>query len=229
MRQPPLSVSDWKAAWTRLQAASGLASELFGKSIRDLELNFRFETEVLSTLVRSADTRRKDIADLADLFFSVAADPAHVVRIDASELLERLGWTTRVSLRNVHVFPVPAAYRPNERALDGLLNAMSRFSQGYLAVVAPAGMGKSSLLSATALPVDRTVSYYAFTPDSPDPSTGRGNRRTFSTTLSPLPRSCRAPHLRRHRSSRPARKQVIDFCISSRQPATIGQSTADVR
>jgi len=172
-------LAEWQEAWHKLGMASGLEEEQFWAFAADLYLNLGVADDPFPELSRTPKADRRDRDDLASLYLATVADPAHVVTISAAHLLERLGWADRLAFRNRHSFPVSKAYRPNETAVGALLGAIQHSAGGYLAVLGPAGAGKSSLLAATALPADRVIHYYAYVPDAPDPSTGRGESDNF--------------------------------------------------
>jgi len=172
-------VEEWKEAWETLRSASGLDEAPFWEFISDFDLNLAVGADAFPELSRATPAHRNDVAELADFLFGCVADPAHIVRLTQAELLEQLGWTRRLTFRSQHIFPVSTAYQPNQAAVDDLLRVIETNAGGYLALAAPAGAGKSSLLTATTLPARRTVYYYAYTPASPDPSTGRGESENF--------------------------------------------------
>lgn len=171
--------AEWKEVWARFKTAIQLQGPLFWEFVADFELKLGVPEYAFSAAARTTAQRQRDLAHVADVLFDLVADPEHIVRLTRAELIEKLGWQRRLSVRNRHVFPVPSAYEPNRAAVSMMTNAIDSHAGGYLAVVAPAGAGKSTLLTATELPATRIVYYYAFTPISPDPSTGRGESENF--------------------------------------------------
>jgi hypothetical protein len=171
--------TEWDEAWAKLLSACGLEEQDFWAFVADFDLNLGVADNAFTERGRSTPKQLRDLAHLAAVLFDIVADPERIVRLTRAELIEKLGWTRRLSYRNRHVFPVPSAYEPNEVAVSSLLAAIESHSGGYLGLVAAAGAGKSTLLTATELPAKRAVHYYAFTPEAPDPSTGRGESENF--------------------------------------------------
>src|SRR5439155_9555865 len=122
-----------------------------------------------------------DENDVRDLLIEVPADPEGVVRLDRAELLRRLRWEQRMSLRSRHEFPVEEqAYEPIVQTVDELNEKLEHLDQGYLAVLGSPGSGKSTLVTTVLRTrAERFVPYYAYVPDSPSPLTTRGESANF--------------------------------------------------
>lgn len=172
-------VAAWSDAWAALLASSGLTEDQFPSFLRDFE--FAFVPLDQSELVSTRDSA--DLSHLAGVLQSVVVDPARPVELTRSDLMHRLGWAERLKYQNPHRFPVPETYTANNAARTALEHALERHTNGYLALVGPAGSGKSTLVQSLAVP-GRLVRYYAFVPDAPDPFSGRGEAQSFMHDLS---------------------------------------------
>lgn len=172
-------VVEWETVWNELISVTGLDRAEFANFLRDFA--FTFVPLDMPALVAGADDG--DLEHLAATLQALVADPRRPVELDRSELLHRLGWTQRVRYRNPHRFPVPATYTANGAAKSALERKLDEQLQGYLALVGPAGSGKSTLIESLAVS-GQTIRYYAFVPDAPDPLSGRGEASSFLHDLS---------------------------------------------
>ncbi|MHA1167381.1 MAG: AAA family ATPase [Candidatus Hodarchaeales archaeon] len=161
----------WEPVWKELQNKSGLISEDFEKFVLDCSFDFQRQVSELND----------DVKTIADLLFDTSASPERIVELSKSELIGRLGWGRRYSTWNVHEFPEPQyTYQPLQSTIDDLLSCLEKLPGGYIGVFGSPGSGKSTLLTQTLrkLPV-RLVRYYAYVPDSQDPSAVRGESISF--------------------------------------------------
>jgi tetratricopeptide (TPR) repeat protein len=162
---------EWAVVWKQLRVASGLSVDRFTAFLQDCSLDFQTSQpdETLDTLA------------LCERLFAVAADAERVVELSREELLRRMGWTDRYEYRSKHRFPAPSfLYRPIQSTVDEVNTALTKLPGGYIGVFGPPGSGKSTLLSQTlrSLPI-RFIPYYAYIPESQDPSTLRGESANF--------------------------------------------------
>ncbi|MCR0981852.1 P-loop domain-containing protein [Roseomonas populi] len=83
------------------------------------------------------------------------------------ELVQKLGWQSRLSQRNSHVFPVPEDFQENDPTTDALIKGINENVSGYLSLLGPPGTGKSTLLQRAIFSnADFSVSrYLAFVPN----------------------------------------------------------------
>lgn len=175
-------VEQWSVAWDALRTATALDQDDFVAFVRDLSIYFAPPGD--DPLLRhDLDPADSELAMLAWTLQAIVADPARPVQLSRQELLDRLGWSDRLSYRNPHRFPVPNVYAANEAARSDLEARLANLPSGYVALVGPAGSGKSTLLASLNLP-GRVARYYAFVPDSPDPLSGRGEADSFLHDLS---------------------------------------------
>jgi hypothetical protein len=84
-----------------------------------------------------------------------------------SELVQKLGWRSKLSQRNFHDFPVPDDFQDNITTQDELIAAIKDHASGYISLLGPPGTGKSTLLQRALFSnVDYGVArYLAFVPD----------------------------------------------------------------
>ncbi len=160
----------WNPVWKAIQDVTDLPAEDFICFVLDCSLNFK------TNLPQELD----DIKAISDLLFSTAASPERQIKLSRSELIRTLGWRQRYSTWNVHEFPGPKLYCPIKNTVENLKTAINNLQGGYIGVFGSPGSGKSTLLTQTlrALPI-RLIRYYAFVPDSQDPSAVRGESISF--------------------------------------------------
>lgn len=165
------SDGSWGEVWKAIQAAGNLSPDELPGFVIDCSLDF--------SATRPVD--EADLLSIADLLFATAAGGERVIELSRESLLQRLGWTHRYVYRNNHEFPTPVfLYQPIRHTVEGLENALSALSGGYLGVFGSPGSGKSTLLTQTlrSLPL-RLVRYYAYVPEAQDPSVLRGESTNF--------------------------------------------------
>jgi hypothetical protein len=171
----------WRTAWKGLVAASGLNDAKFLQFVRDCRLEFGTGIYVPERGRSLEDARfDKDVREVTEKIIETVADPQHIVRLTREELIDRLGWRSRVDMHNIHVFPVDEQiYEPIEVSEKKLLKALDDTRQGYIAVLGPPGSGKSTLLTQTLLYYPhRVVRYFAYVPVDPGSSI-RGESLNF--------------------------------------------------
>ncbi len=172
-------VTSWSDTWSNIKDASGLTENEFADFLRDFDLAFIPLDH--SDLLPPRTV--KDQNHLAAIFQQIVVDPARIVQLDRSQLMARLGWSTRTRYQNPHRFPVPDTYTANSAARSALEAAIASHSHGYLALIGPPGSGKSTLVEKVSV-TGRLIRYYAFVPDAPDPLSGRGEAQSFLHDLS---------------------------------------------
>jgi hypothetical protein len=162
---------NWEAVWESLRQVSGLSGDEFLIFVQNCSLDFQSVAPI-------ADA---DIRELADLLFDTAAGAERRIEINQNELLQKLGWQSRYTYRNVHEFPVPQfLYRPIQSTVEVIEAALASLPSGYIGIFGSPGSGKSTLLTQTlrALPI-RLIRYYAYVPDTQDLSILRGESVNF--------------------------------------------------
>lgn len=171
----------WRVAWAKLVDASGLDEAAFLLFLKDCKLEFGERLQGAESGQLQEDARfDKDVREVTEKIIEAVADPQHIVKLTRKELIDRLGWGSRVEMHNIHAFPVDElVYEPIETSQTKLLNALDDLNQGYIAVLGPPGSGKSTLLTQTLLYYPhRVVRYYAYVPADAGPSM-RGESLNF--------------------------------------------------
>ena len=161
----------WEPVWKEIQGITKLSLEDFKQFVRDCSLDFQ----------TSIPDETEDIILISNLLFSTAASPERIIELTRGELVSRLGWRQRYTTWNTHEFPEPKyIYRPIKNSVDKLMSRLDELKGGYIGVFGPPGSGKSTLLTQTlrTLPA-RLIRYYAYVPDSQDPSAVRGESINF--------------------------------------------------
>nr|WP_009473028.1 hypothetical protein [Rhodococcus sp. JVH1]EJJ01628.1 hypothetical protein JVH1_0775 [Rhodococcus sp. JVH1] len=170
-------VEQWAPVWTALRDLTGLTDDEFVSFVGDFEM--KFGLQLGDPLMRpDQDPSEGEVGHLAQTLQNIVRDPAQPTHLTRDDLMHRLGWSERLRYRHPHQFPVPAVYTTNEAARTGVESLLNRLTGGYIALVGPAGSGKSSLL--TNLRFDGHLArYYAFVPDAPDPLSSRGEADSY--------------------------------------------------
>lgn len=112
---------------------------------------------------------------------SVVADKRQIVQLSRDELLDRLGWRQRLQFRSRHEFPPTAIpYEEITGTAAELFHALLVNTGGYVILLGTPGSGKSTLLSnALRYRPERVVRYYAYVPETLEPSSTRGEAINF--------------------------------------------------
>lgn len=170
-------VDQWAPVWTALREFTNLSDDDFVGFVGDFEM--RFVLQLDNPLVRpDHDPTDGEIGHLAQTLQNIVRDQAQPVHLTRDQLMDRLQWSERLRYRHPHQFPVPAVYTTNKAARTGLESLLNRLSGGYIALVGPAGSGKSSLLASLRLQ-GHLARYYAYVPDAPDPLSSRGEASSY--------------------------------------------------
>lgn len=137
--------SIWSDTLTDLQARSGLDQPTFLEFLGHLEL--RDERELQANAIANFNPAdRPKVAAIQNLLPALVRASNAGQRYTEQDLIDRLGWRSRLSQHNVHVFPVPPDYQENEATERKLLDLIEHTTQGYIALIGPPGTGKSTLL-----------------------------------------------------------------------------------
>lgn len=158
--------SIWSAKLAELQALSGLDATTFMRFVDNLDL--KDEREIQENRINVFPIReRSKVEALRGLLPVLTASSAPGQKWSEQDLIDKLGWRSRLSQHNLHVFPVPSDFQDNEATERKLLDSINHISSGYVALVGPPGTGKSTLLqrSIYSTPAYSVSRYLAFHPD----------------------------------------------------------------
>ena len=174
---------EWLAAWDALRTASLLAEEEFQDFVRDceLDLEYQFPHSSASKNTRDEQIAAQDIEAIAGGLTAMVTDPKRIVEFSRDQFLKRLGWSHRFEFKSLHHFPIDEAlYQPIASTAQDLIDAIDALPGGYIALLGSPGSGKSTLLTKTLRSLsERLVSYYAYVPESPYPTSIRGESSNF--------------------------------------------------
>ena len=171
--------TDWKPVFEELLTASGLDEvefEAFWKSF-----SLVLGPEVDGLLSPSGEQSREDqTEELARAIGSLVADNPGKDRWSRVELLDAVGWRDSFAMRFTHSFPIGSYVQLNEETEASLSKAIAQHQKGYLSLLGPPGVGKSTLLqrelrSHVKLNIIR---YLAFIPGDAQ-GQGRGEANSF--------------------------------------------------
>ena len=166
---------------TAIREATGLSDNDFLRFVQACDLHFQYQLPSYeSTQGREEARRVKDIEQIFRLLFGIAGAEQRLIQLDRDELLQRLGWEDRFTLRFRHEFRVDEKlYQPIATTVAELNASLERYTQGYLALIGTPGSGKSTTLTQTLRYRKgfRVVRYYAFVQD--DAGLGRGEAVNF--------------------------------------------------
>ncbi len=175
----------WSHAWAALATASGLEQNNFETFATDCRFDVAYRLP--DDVVEEGDTQREGAAWKADLdqlhlaLYSIVADKRQIVQLSRSDLLDLLGWRERLEFRSRHEFPpTPIPYEEITGTAQELFEAIQANAGGYLILLGTPGSGKSTLLSnALRYRAERVVRYYAYVPETLEPSSTRGEAINF--------------------------------------------------
>jgi len=171
----------WQSALDTLKSATGLSEEEFTLFFQGCELHFQYKLpEQLETIRREIVQRIQDTEYLFSLLLEIAGDERRTIQLSKNDLLERLGWENRFRFKFHHEFWVDEnLYQPISDTISELEHSISRFNNGYLALIGTPGSGKSTTLTQTFRYRKgfRIIRYYAYVRD--DTRLGRGESLNF--------------------------------------------------
>jgi hypothetical protein len=140
-----LATSVWSTKVAEIERLSGLAALDFLRFVNNLKLED--ERDLQRNRVDNFHyTDRGKVEAIKALLPTLIASSIPGQKWSEQDLIDELGWRTRLSQHNTHVFPVPADFQENEATERKLLDSIRRASSGYIALVGPPGTGKSTLL-----------------------------------------------------------------------------------
>jgi hypothetical protein len=169
----------WQNFIRKIQKASGLFDEEFAEFWSSFRLLHGSAAD-FALLHKLSPDAAEQAQQIADLIPRLVADPKDIDTWTRAEFLDELGWRDPGTTLHSHVFPVGAYVQRNVPTERALRNAISGASCGYVALVGPPGVGKSTLLQ-TALATEsglRVVRYLAYIPGAAQ-GVGRGEAEDF--------------------------------------------------
>ena len=165
------TLADWRASpfatfVEEVRTASSLDELEFEEAWRNTRFLAAGRQRSLGLREHNAAGDRR-VQDIAALLPKLVADPINQDRWSVAEILSRLGWRDPFSARHSHTFPIHALYQSNAPTEEALQHALAAVKSGYVSLVGPPGVGKSTLLAAGLLPTPRAVvlRYLAFVPN----------------------------------------------------------------
>jgi hypothetical protein len=169
------------AAWSKISEHVGLTDSDFSEFVNSCNLSLGYP-EPPGSGPDSQDWRhyKKQFDDLHKAIATWLTNNPHSDFIDRFFLLSAIGFRGNRS-ELIQRFPLPKIpYSKNGTSVDKLKQLIDKTEGGYIAVVGPAGIGKSTLvqdvLSDTQYPF--FIPYFAFLPDT-DGNRDRGEALTF--------------------------------------------------
>lgn len=171
---------EWRPAWEKLRERSDLTPEEFDKFVLDCELDFKYQIPKLET-GRKQKIFVDDLEKIHQKLSKIVSDASKIIKLNREELLEILGWSSRLEFRSSHTFPVDESiYHPITSNVNALKHALSNLSGGYIGVFGTPGSGKSTFLSNFLRSrEERVIFYYAYIPEAHDSIVKRGESENF--------------------------------------------------
>ena len=143
--------TEWQPVWDNLVEASTLSAADFAQFASHCKLEFG--VALPGKLVSGTNPDpifERDLRQLTEFLQSVVADPSNAIELSRATLLDRVGWTNRLTYVSRHEFPDPTIpYREIEVSADQLRVALQNLIRGYVALLGDPGSGKSTLLTKT--------------------------------------------------------------------------------
>ena len=140
-----IASSVWSDTLTDLRIRSSLDQLDFLEFLNHLDLKDERELQA-NALSNFGPIDRSKAAEVLSLIPRLVRASTPGQRYTEQDLINKLGWRSRLSQHNLHVFPVPPDYQENEATERKLIDLIERTTQGYIALIGPPGTGKSTLL-----------------------------------------------------------------------------------
>ena len=133
---------DWKELWKEFQEYTGLDDDDFNGFIKNCELDLGQELEDTKEHQQDFDSLFKLLVEMVGTSESLTE-----VELTKDKLLYLLGWPDRFKLRSSQQLPLERFYIPLNSKINELKEKLSVISKGYIAILGPPGIGKSSFIS----------------------------------------------------------------------------------
>lgn len=157
--------SIWSDQMTQMMATSQLSEVQFFDFI--CKVTFADERALVKNQIEAFNQGdRGKVEEIRNLLPNLVAHASPGDIWTEIDLINHLGWQSRLSQRNSHVFPVPSDYQESA-STTSLLQRIGELDSGYIALVGPPGTGKSTLLQRELHSTGeyRVARYLAFHPD----------------------------------------------------------------
>lgn len=161
-----LLTSEWGSFIREMIAASTLDEDQFFEMF--CRLKFYDQGEISK---RQIDTLRfyaaKKARQIKHLLPEIVANRSLKKVWSEQDLIQRLGWSHVPGLRASHSFPIFHDVQINSTVEEELKNIINKHSSGYISLIGPPGIGKSTTLqrAITTSPNHGVVRYLAFLPN----------------------------------------------------------------
>lgn len=166
---------DWKELWNCFQELTGLDDEVFNEFIKNCELDLGQELEDTKEHQQDFDALFKLLVEMVG-----TSDSLTEVELTRDKLLHLLGWTDRFKLRSTQQLPLESFYIPLNTEINELKEKLSAINKGYIAILGPPGIGKSSFISYIDLgPNVILIKYYIHIPVSGETVSYRAQPMNF--------------------------------------------------
>lgn len=214
-----ISVSSWRATdWSpicdELVVASGLDETGFEAFWRSFALVLGSDVDrVLSP--SGMESREDQIEELARALAMLVADNPGKDRWTRAELLDAVGWRDNHAMRFTHSFPIGLYVQLNEETEAKLAKAIGHHNQGYVSLLGPPGVGKSTLLQRELRSHAKLniIRYLAFVPGGAQ-GQGRGEANSFYDDVNAQLIETGLTALRVKDDSLEARRQAFEHLIN---------------
>lgn len=172
----------WAGFIGELHRASGLTEPEFEAFLQGFQLLSGPEADFIQ-LHRLNAYGARQAAEIAEKLPQLVAEGAKE-RWSRSQFLAVIGWRDSAATRLLHRFPVGPYVQRNARTEQSLVAAIASVTSGYIALIGPPGVGKSTLLQTALLPEEKlsVVRYLAYVPGMAQ-GVGRGEADSFLDDL----------------------------------------------
>ena len=153
---------DWKELWNDFQELTVLEDEDFIEFIKNCELDLNQQLEDTKDHQQDFDALFKLLVEMVGI-----SDSLTEVELTRDKLLGLLGWTDRFKLRSTQQILLERFYIPLNTKINEIKEKLSAINKGYIAILGPPGIGKSSFISYLDLgPNVILIKYYIHIPVS---------------------------------------------------------------
>lgn len=205
--------SKWAAVIKKLEAASGLNSAEFQEFFNGFRILTDSEADLITARRRTSDETAL-ISQIAAVIPKLVTDASGKDRWFRHEILDWLGWPDTFDTRRTHQFPIGEFVQRNVETEGRLNAALTAHKSGYLSLLGPPGIGKSTLLQSALTSQTGTIvaRYLAFMPGEGQ-GIGRAEAEDFYDDLIAQLRSSGLSPLRFYNSNASQRAQELEHLL----------------